>query len=381
LGFLIRVLNLFRISDFGFRVSELRPFRRDVAWIFGLGLLGLVIFCGSDWQPEPSFVEWAHDLREGPAKQALCWVAEHLCIFSNAGEGLMEQIKHNVRGQGVFLLGQAGPRAVWYYFPVLLTIKLSLPLLLLPLLLLVFRRRALMNWALACALALLLFSPAYRVQLGIRMILPLVALGTIGLAAALVHCCRSARHAWQRSLWTVASTTAVAWTALAALLVWPDGLCYTNELWGGTSEGYRSVSDSNYDWGQGLKELARWQQQSGRGPVDLFYFGMDPTAARLPMHSIPLFALPLKQPEDVLTYVHGHYLAVSKSLVYGAVLLGLPGRSAAISFLKERVPLVRTSTFLIYDFTGEGANCARSLPPGSLAQPVNAPSEPVPVVQ
>ena len=37
-----------------------------------------------------------------------------------------------VRGHGVYLLGQTHRRALWYYFPVLLCIKLSLVLLVLP---------------------------------------------------------------------------------------------------------------------------------------------------------------------------------------------------------------------------------------------------------
>ena len=77
----------------------------------------------------------------------MVWIAEHLRIFSNAGVALVRQVRHNVQGHGVFLLDQVEKRAIWYYFPLALSIKSPLPLLALPLLLGVVCRRALGNWA------------------------------------------------------------------------------------------------------------------------------------------------------------------------------------------------------------------------------------------
>ena len=109
------------------------------------------------------------------------WFAEHLCIFSNAGEGLVRQVKHNLHGHGVYLLGRTDARSIWYYFPVVLTIKLSLSLLLGLAAMLLLRPRALANWACLAAAALLVFSLICRVQLGVRLMLPLVVLLIVGL--------------------------------------------------------------------------------------------------------------------------------------------------------------------------------------------------------
>ena len=51
---------------------------------------------------------------------------------------------------------------------------------------------------------------------------------------------------------------------------------------GGPEHGYLLLSDSNYDWGQGLKELARWQEKrAGPGPLAVCeYFGTDPAVDR-----------------------------------------------------------------------------------------------------
>src|SRR5262249_33617835 len=85
---------------------------RDAIPIGGLGLLLAFLYCGSDWQAQPSFVEWARRLPDGPCNHALVWLADHLRLFSNAGEGLVRQIKHNVRGHGTYLLGEVADRAI-----------------------------------------------------------------------------------------------------------------------------------------------------------------------------------------------------------------------------------------------------------------------------
>ena len=42
-------------------------------------------------------------------------------------------------------------------------------------------------------------------------------------------------------------------------------------------QGYRLVSGSDYDWGQGIPELARWQRQHHTS-LTLLYYGTDPLA-------------------------------------------------------------------------------------------------------
>ena len=138
--------------------AEVRSYVVESIRIGCLGLLVTFVLCGSDWRAQPSFVDWAHSLPEGAGKTMMVWLAENLCIFSNAGEGLARQIKHNLRGHGMFLLGSASDHSLWYYFPVLFTIKLAVPFLLAPVILLAFRARSLLNWATISAFVLFLFS-------------------------------------------------------------------------------------------------------------------------------------------------------------------------------------------------------------------------------
>jgi hypothetical protein len=332
------------------RLARLKPFGRDLRKIVGYGLLLVFLYCGSDWRTEPSFVAWAHGLSDGPLRASMLWLAEHLHIFSNAGEVLARQIKHSVRGAGghwTYLLGEVR-RSFWYYFPLALSIKLSLPLLILPVVIGALRPRLLVNWANLAAAALLLLSLVLRVQIGVRLVLPLIGLAVVGLAASAVQLCGEWPLGWSRRLSIAALSLAVVSTAAAAVRVWPDGLCYTNALWGGTPRGYRYLSDSNYDWGQGLKELARWQRQRGV-PLDVWYFGTDPLLDTLPMRKMPLHVLPLNSRSDVMAQLRGHYLAAGLTLLYGVEMTDAQRR--AVAYLHERRPIDRTATFFIYDFT------------------------------
>ena len=140
----------------------------------------------------------------------------------------------------------------------------------------------------------------------------------------------------------------IAWSAASSIAVWPHGLCYVNELWGGTQNGYRLVSDGNYDWGQGVPELARWQQQHAISALDVLYFGTDPAIDLLPVRRLQFYdILALKTEEDVAAALAGKRLAVSMTLVHGAGL----GDFAVIQYLRKRPPAARTQTFLIYDFS------------------------------
>jgi hypothetical protein len=262
---------------------------------------------------------------------------------------LVQQIKHNIRGHGAFLLGQEYRRAIWFYFPVALTIKTSLPLLLLPVVVGVIRPRALWNWAILIAAALLLFSLNSRVQIGVRFMLPLLACLAVGVAAAVVHAGQSRGARWQKILLALVGTGLLS-NVVAAARVWPEALCYTNAAWGGTRTGYRLLSDSNYDWGQGLPELDQWREKQAIETIDLWYFGTDPRASLPPFRALPLHLnewLPGQSPGEI---VRGKCVAVSTTLLYGAYAKKSERGRAAVEFFLAQPPTARTTTFFIYDF-------------------------------
>jgi hypothetical protein len=326
-----------------------RGFRRDLFHIVGLGLVVVFVYCGSDWCVSPSFVEWAQGLPEGPVRSVMVWCADHCRIFSNAGMALVRQVRHNVQGHGVFLDGQVARRAIWYYFPTALSIKATVPTLLLPLLLVLVGRRALGNWACGAAVALLMFSLVCRVQIGIRLMLPLLALACVGLGAAMACAWQQVQTRGLRRIVAGAAAVACGWMAWSALDVWPNGLCFTNELWGGTAGGYRLLSDSNYDWGQGLKELAGWQARHRAANLDVLYYGTDPALEHLPLHPVTYADLHTTEPDEIPKVVQGRTLAVSTTILYGSIS-EQPHWKPLVTWLRQFTPADRTTTFLIFRF-------------------------------
>ena len=341
-------------------VAQLGPFRRDLKQIFGLGFLLMLIYCGSDWRPEPSFVAWARTLPDGPMASVMVYLADHLRIFSNGAGAIVWQIKHNNIGHGVFIAGRTDPRALWYYFPVAMTMKLTASLLALPLLVAIVRPRALWNWVTVITAVLILFSVTFRVQIGIRLVLPLVGFFIVGAAGAAANMIAALESGWRRHLAAAAVAGCVFWTAAASLIVWPNALCYFNELWGGTSEGYKLLSDSNYDWGQGIRELRDWQQRNGIENLDVWYFGTDPDRLKGPFNLVSMKDGDFQGPDDFIARFRGRYLAVGTTNLYGGYFIENPKRGhglekstlTAIRYLRTRQPVARTTTFLIYDFTG-----------------------------
>jgi hypothetical protein len=312
----------------------------------------VIVYCGSSEGPGRSqLIGWSERLPDNGVRAVALWAANHAPLPNNAVDGLGFQIQHNLKAsEGTYLLGEYHPpgQALWYYFPLALAMKLSLSTLGPVLLVATMRPRFLVNWAMAAAGALLLFSLACRVQIGVRYMFPLITLGMVGLAAAVARAWQSFNPGWSRRLLATTACLGVAWSAAETIVVWPNGLCFTNELWGGTARGYLCLSDSNYDWGQGLKELARWHEHNAV-PLDVCYFGSDPAIHKLGLRALTLEKMPLEGPNGMLAQVGGRYLAVSTTALYGHPA----SATECAAFLRNREPVDRTSTFLIYDFTDQ----------------------------
>jgi hypothetical protein len=333
--------------------SPMKPFVRDALQIGCLGLFLTFLYCGSDWRTESTWIAWAHTLPDGLFKDAMVYLSEHLAVFNNAGVGLVKQIGHNMRGHGSYLLGMTDPRAFWFYFPVIITIKMTLPILLLPVLLLAVSRRSLVNWAVLMAAVLFAYSVQCRVQLGIRLMLPWLAIGITGMSAAVARAWQETPGLIRRPVLTGYCAIGLAWNAYAAVAVWPHGLCYINEAWGGTRDGYLLVSDANYDWGQGVRELRRWLERPEAPPTAVWYFGTDPEVYAISPDLLPYAWM---NREQLLSAVKGKHVAVGTTVAYGPYL---PKNSAAAQLLRERTPVDRTQLFLIYDFSDSDQHARR----------------------
>jgi hypothetical protein len=324
-------------------------FRKDLIAIGFIGMVVLFAYCGCDWGTEPTFVKWADKLPEGDLKGVMAPVSRELKIFTNAGEALLQQIKHNMRGHGTYILGEWYPRATPKYFPLALSMKVPLPAVALLLAALMIHPRRLLIPTAGAALILLAFTPNCRVQIGIRFMFPLMVLAYITASAAVAR-------AWgdQAAVgggrvvprWFVAAL--VATLAGTAAWTWPHGLSYFNQAWGGREAGPHLLHDSNYDWGQGLPELKEWNEKHNGGrSLSVWYYGSDVDVDRPPFVRQHLSALPLLSEDDVPVICPTKYLAVSTT-VTAIHAPQIAGHEARRVWLARQTPVARTTHFAIY---------------------------------
>jgi hypothetical protein len=331
---------------------DLKSFLRDIAQIAVIGLFVAILYSGCSFKPSAGAMRIANHLYSYPALRIFCplaaWIAR-APIFPNAVTAILYQLKMNSVGRGVYIFGRSMPHSVWYYFPVAISMKLTIPLLLIPVLILVLSPRSLLNWACGGALLLFLINFSNRTQIGVRLILPIVTLAIVGLAAALGTARQSTKTGWQRNLWTVAPVIVLCWAAFSAIRAWPDAAIYFNEAWGGSDKGYLLLSDSNYDMGQGLPDFAQWLRQNNSPGVDVLFFGRDPSIHTMPVRQI----LPDSVPAAIPQMQAGRYLAISATYLYGNDddVRDNPQISSLVFLLHSQHPIARTPTFFIYDET------------------------------
>lgn len=65
----------------------------------------------------------------------------------------------------------------------------------------------------------------------------------------------------------------LVWYAATNLIAYPHYLAYFNELAGGNNAGYKYTTDSNVDWGQDLKRLAKYIEKNNIDKITIDYFG------------------------------------------------------------------------------------------------------------
>ena len=188
-------------------------------------------------------------------------------------EGALYQWQQSRMPHSFFLLGEISQQGWWYFYLVVALFKVPLGSLLLLLLAICAGRWLGVRWRAAelylvlPALLLLAYLSFWNtIHNGFRYLLPvwiplLVLTGRLALPAA-----RSRAFA-------ALLCAPLAWVAAATFAAWPDYVAYVNELGGGRRNGYRLLSDSNLDWGQGLEALSDWMRERGAPRIQLAYFG------------------------------------------------------------------------------------------------------------
>jgi hypothetical protein len=181
--------------------------------------------------------------------------------------GIQQVMEHNTAGHSGYLLGQRSATGWWYFFEVALAVKTPLAFLILlgfgVTLALRRQDRFRRPWLpLTFAGGILLVGMFSRINIGLRHVLPVYIGFAVLTALAVVRLLQlTETRKWVR----IALPLLVVWLAGSSLLSHPDYLAYFNEL--GGSEPEKILVDSDLDWGQDLKRLARRLHEVGAQEV------------------------------------------------------------------------------------------------------------------
>ena len=246
--------------------------------------------------------------------------------------GLLDVMGHNLQGHQCYLLGRLGQFGWWYYFPVALAVKTTIPLLLLAAMGTVLwiapgprRLRRPVFCPLLSAVLLLALAMPSNLNLGIRHVLAIYPF--LALAASSV---------FTGGRWFVSLAVALGiWHGAESLIAHPDYLAYFNQIARGHEEEY--LLDSALDWGQDLERLRRYMVEKQITSIYLSYFGRaDPRR---------LLDIPDIRPLPPNLRPAG-WVAVSKAHIAGLALEGYN-----LAWLRAHTPVARIGkSILVYHF-------------------------------
>jgi hypothetical protein len=228
--------------------------------------------------------------------------------------GFARQLHHQRSGGPSYLFGERRMTGWWHYYLVCLAVKMPLGIGLLCVLRAALWRKlpATAGDRLALTLVLgtlLIVALGSSRNYGFRYILFLAPAAIVWISG-LVRVGR-----WG----LLVACLGVLGQAIALTSIHPFELSYFNALAGGPEGGRRILADSNLDWGQGLRSLARLQQEDPRyrdlttyyfGDTHPSYYGVAGPAYVIDAHG-PVEPLPTPSRAETA------YLAVSRSLQYG----------------------------------------------------------------
>ncbi len=253
-----------------------------------------------------------------------------------------------------FLLGEFSVTGWWYYFPLAMLFKTPLATLVLlamsaGLLGWIIRRRGgpwlrANAWTLTCFIVpfaiFLFFAMSSNLNLGLRHVFPLYPFLFIAAGCA-------AAWAWAHLAGRAVVGTLLLALAVESLAAFPNYIAFFHVAAGGPRGGIRLLSDSNLDWGQGLKHLAEWQRENPSKPLYLAYFGTaDPAYYGIRYTNLPggySFGEPPRWPDGPAV------LAVSATILQGTYAFSDELRASYQALQSQPVLEVVGETIYLYE--------------------------------
>ncbi|MDP3953655.1 MAG: glycosyltransferase family 39 protein [bacterium] len=236
-----------------------------------------------------------NDFQQGPLKyvaDATRWSSNKPLLrpYAQYMLGLLMVFKRSTETNTLYFMGQVNESGGPTYFPIIYGLKETLPMLIfLALGLLLSTHGALRSLskgtrrlkdylntnlhefsALLFIFIYLAYSISSPLNIGFRHLMPVIPLFYILATGSLRKYALKSAH--RRQLKTALVLFLFLWQGTLAFTSYPYYLPYFNEFVG-TDNGWRYVTDSNYDWGQDLKRLAQLTEREGIDRIAVHYFG------------------------------------------------------------------------------------------------------------
>jgi hypothetical protein len=192
-----------------------------------------------------------------------------------------------------YLFGNFSRTGWWYYFPLAIGVKATIPLLLTVVLAcahFIWRRFIDVKGELLILGTILCYALAISVgadDMGVRYLLPIFPL-------LFVWGSRIVVDLKSKSVGLVLIFILVGWQARAAIGSFPNYIPYFNEFAGGAKRGLYYLDDSNVDWGQNMKQAAEYVHSHHLSNVELLPFS--------PFDSPRFYGIERPRREDLDTY-------------------------------------------------------------------------------
>ena len=264
------------------QVNTVRHAARLAGGLVAVGVLAVVIlwaFYGFRYEARPdglkltpSMQEFANQVSHPREVKLLNAMAKYKLLPESYLYGLAD-----VRIMGDFyrsyVLEKSYAHGVWFYFPIAFLVKSTATFMLLLLLAVVaIAMKKLTCWR---ELLYLTIPPAFhflvamssKMNIGVRHILPVYVFGAVLIAGAVSAFIKQDRR------WAYAVAVLIAFQAVSSARTFPAYVAYANEFWGGPSQTYKYLTDSNVDWAQQLKSTKRYLEQRGIKDCWFVYFG------------------------------------------------------------------------------------------------------------
>ncbi|HET9712222.1 MAG TPA: glycosyltransferase family 39 protein [Pyrinomonadaceae bacterium] len=267
-------------------------------------------------QLNPPLAEYVKGLK--PAEAWPISTAARLRVLPESYLYGLADVKLTANYYTSYVLGKVYAHGVWFYFPVAFLIKSTVGVLALVLLSLgVVATRRLNRWREILFLAVpvifyLLIAFTVGMNIGVRHILVVYVFLYVLIGGATWTLIQKSRK------WVYAVIVLLLIHAASSVLAFPNYIAYANELWGGPSQTYKYLTDSNSDWGQQLKSVKQYLDQRGVKECWFLYFAegvAEPSYYGIPCKPLPTIStLWLNLPIDVPTSINGPVLISASNL-------------------------------------------------------------------